>query len=71
MKNDQGGLGVKVLDDLVESLHLASGIVRRLVLPCSSEVLRRPGTLSERRICSKCLAVSISRIVRAGRVCLF
>ena len=32
LQDDEGRLGVEVLDDLIESLHLDDGFVRRLVL---------------------------------------
>lgn len=51
LKDDEGGLCVKVLDDLVESLHLNDGVIRRLVLTSRSKVLRRARALCEGRVC--------------------
>jgi hypothetical protein len=71
MEDDEGGLGVEVLNDLVESLHLGSRVVLRLVLSVVPKLFGRGRALGKGRVGSEGLDISISGVVGACGVGLF
>lgn len=71
VEDDQSGFGMKVLDDLVQSLHLSVWVFDRLVLSSRGKLFRGAGALGDGGSGSADWRVSISGVVGSCRIGLF